>query len=199
MSKSHVKSETSVTVTPGRPARHCSPPVSWRLEWGHFSEGCKTFSYFTSFLGLDWETRRCQRPLVPRQDGGWREGRPYWVESFTHPAQPPRLGTGDPGPHPGVGDLSLHLQRGPSGERRGWTRGRPGPAYLVPALLLAHLAIPAQLLKPLGLDPVGDGLRGKKIWFPHRALRSNNFPQPRAWLTGSGTGLAGVGRTNTLG
>lgn len=37
------------------------------------------------------------------------------------------------------------------------------PAYLVPALLLAHLAIPAQLLKPLGFDPVGNGLGGKEI------------------------------------
>lgn len=41
--------------------------------------------------------------------------------------------------------------------------GQPGTAHLVPALLLAHLAIPAQLLKALGFDPVGNGLRGKKI------------------------------------
>lgn len=41
--------------------------------------------------------------------------------------------------------------------------GPPGPAYLVAALLLAHLAIPAQLLKPFGFDPVGDSLGSEKI------------------------------------
>lgn len=29
-------------------------------------------------------------------------------------------------------------------------------AVLVPTLLLAHLAVPSQLLQPFGLDPVGD-------------------------------------------
>jgi hypothetical protein len=36
-------------------------------------------------------------------------------------------------------------------------------SILIPALLLAHLTIPAQLLKSFGFDPVGDGLGSKKI------------------------------------
>jgi hypothetical protein len=35
-------------------------------------------------------------------------------------------------------------------------------AVLVSALLLAHFAIPSQLLQPLRLDAVGDGLGGEK-------------------------------------
>jgi len=38
---------------------------------------------------------------------------------------------------------------------------------LVAALLLAHLAKPAQLLQPLGLDPVGDGLGRQGLVFGH--------------------------------
>lgn len=39
-------------------------------------------------------------------------------------------------------------------------------ALLVPALLLAHLAVPAQFLEPLGGDPAGDGLGVRKAGFP---------------------------------
>uniref|UniRef100_A0A7M4DXY0 F-ATPase gamma subunit n=1 Tax=Crocodylus porosus TaxID=8502 RepID=A0A7M4DXY0_CROPO len=46
---------------------------------------------------------------------------------------------------------------------------RPGRAHLVATLLLAHLAVPAQLLKPLGLDAVGDGLRAEEIRLAHGA------------------------------
>ena len=61
-----------------------------------------------------------------------------------------------------IRNLSPDFQPDPAkGEDGAW--GYPGLAYLVPALLLAHLAIPAQLLKPLGFDPVGDGLGSKKI------------------------------------
>lgn len=38
---------------------------------------------------------------------------------------------------------------------------------LVAALLLAHLAVPLELLQPLGLDPVGDCLRRQKLVLPH--------------------------------
>jgi hypothetical protein len=38
---------------------------------------------------------------------------------------------------------------------------------LVSALLLAHLAVPAQLLQPLRLDPVGNPLRGPHVVLTH--------------------------------
>ena len=38
---------------------------------------------------------------------------------------------------------------------------------LFAALLLAHLAVPAKLLGPFGLDPVGDGLEAQKILLTH--------------------------------
>lgn len=46
---------------------------------------------------------------------------------------------------------------------------RPGGAHLIAALLLAHLAVPAELLQPLGLDAVGDGLGAEEIRLPHGA------------------------------
>lgn len=45
----------------------------------------------------------------------------------------------------------------------------PGGAHLIAALLLAHLAVPAELLQPLGLDAVGDGLGAEEIRLPHGA------------------------------
>jgi len=40
---------------------------------------------------------------------------------------------------------------------------------LVAALLLAHLAVPPQLLQALRLDPVRDRLRRQELVLPHRA------------------------------
>jgi hypothetical protein len=40
---------------------------------------------------------------------------------------------------------------------------------LIAALLLAHLAVPPQLLQTLRLDPVRDPLRRQEIRLPHRA------------------------------
>lgn len=40
-------------------------------------------------------------------------------------------------------------------------------AVLVAALLLTHLTVPAKLLQALGLDPIGDGLRGEKLALSH--------------------------------
>ena len=43
-------------------------------------------------------------------------------------------------------------------------------AVLVAALLLAHLAVPPQLLEPLGFDPVRDRLWRQEIVLPHSFL-----------------------------
>ena len=45
--------------------------------------------------------------------------------------------------------------------------------YLVAALLLAHLAVPAQLLQALGLDAIGDRLGRQKarLFFTHSRLQ----------------------------
>jgi hypothetical protein len=40
-------------------------------------------------------------------------------------------------------------------------------AVLIAALLLTHLAVPAELLQTLGLDAIGDRLRGQEIVLPH--------------------------------
>lgn len=55
------------------------------------------------------------------------------------------------------------------------TEAHPGPqapspsgrVYLIAALLLAHLAVPPQLLQSLGFNPVGDGLGAEEIRLPH--------------------------------
>lgn len=54
-------------------------------------------------------------------------------------------------------------------------------AVLIPALLLAHLAVPLQLLQTLGLDPVGDGLRRQKLVLPHaRCSNPNSSTHPHS-------------------
>ena len=40
-------------------------------------------------------------------------------------------------------------------------------AVLIAALLLAHLAVPFELLQALGLDAVGDSLRRQKLILAH--------------------------------
>ncbi|GER47140.1 glycolate oxidase iron-sulfur subunit [Striga asiatica] len=46
---------------------------------------------------------------------------------------------------------------------------------LVPALLLAHLAVPPELLEALGLDPVRDRLWGKEFVLSHEEILGDGF------------------------
>lgn len=56
----------------------------------------------------------------------------------------------------------------------------PGRSYLIAALLLAHLAVPAQLLQPLRLDAVGDGLGTEEIRLPHGSSSDPPTSSPAA-------------------
>lgn len=58
-------------------------------------------------------------------------------------------------------------------------------AILVAALLLAHLAVPAKLLEPFGLNSIGDGLGAQKIRLAHGDPERYNYK-----AVGSGTGSA---------
>lgn len=48
-------------------------------------------------------------------------------------------------------------------------------SVLVSALLLAHLAVPSELLESLGLDSIGDCLRCKEIVLSHEDFRAENW------------------------
>ena len=49
---------------------------------------------------------------------------------------------------------------------------------LVAALLLAHLAVPAKLLEPFGLNSIGDGLGAQKIRLAHGDPERYNYKHP---------------------
>ena len=48
-------------------------------------------------------------------------------------------------------------------------------SVLVSALLLAHLAVPSELLESLGLDSIGDCLRCEEIVLSHEDFRAQNW------------------------
>ena len=73
-------------------------------------------------------------------------------------------------PEQRVRELHTNNNNNNTNHNRKWRRQQRAP-HLVSTLLLTHLTVPAQLLEPLGLDPVPDRLRGQKIRFSHRDHR----------------------------
>lgn len=88
---------------------------------------------------------------------------------------------------PGWGRLRGKALRAGAQRRGRVTGSRSGPppsvTYLVTALFLAHLAVPAKLLEPFGLNSIRDGLWAQKIRFAH-----GDPERHKAEAAGSGTG-----------